>query len=373
MSQSENYVFKLSKKSTTDRRNMFLFSVDPDNYSVYMFGGWNLDRHPRMTIRTFYRWLDLILARRAFPEGPYDFELRVFQVQERYPLHYGLNDRAALGPAIARDAEGAMPPGVYAAFYPGSDKVYWFGAKADMRAVRSLQDILENKYGKLSREQIEALATEYMHISAPIAEQVKQRDNNRCFFTGRTDVLTVQVIVIPANQVTGESVDNVITISSELVDAFRRNALSVDYDNEAYRTVVFAVLSPDPEVNARLISLVQSNTVCTPATAPALAAEFLRHHFMWTLRVHFEGGDIRGDYSETIIDELMVELAEDGDFSDERWKAGEGIERDIGDEVVRLWKRIYPRWTAPSRVVFPVDPEPVRPERYRHTRRAQQV
>ncbi|KAF7290625.1 hypothetical protein MIND_01302700 [Mycena indigotica] len=353
---SENYEFKLSKKSTTDRRNMFLFSVDPDNYSIFMFGGWNLDQHPGMTIRTFYRWLDLIVAGSAYPDEAYDFVLRVFQVEERYPIHYGLNDRAALGPAIARDAEGVMPPGVYAAFYPGSDKVYWLEATGKPDIVRSLQDILENKYGKLSREQIEALATEYMHISAPIAEQVKQRDNNRCFFTGRTDVLTVQVIVIPANGVTGESVDNVITISSELVDAFRRNALSVDYDeNQVHRTVVFADLSPDPEVNAQLISLVQSNTVCTPATAHALAAEFLRHHFMWTLRVHFEGGDIRGDYSETIIDELMMELAEDGDFSDERWKTGEGIDRAIGDEVVRLRKRFNYRWTPPSRVVFPVD------------------
>nr|GAT57954.1 predicted protein [Mycena chlorophos] len=74
--------------------------------------------------------------------------------------------------------------------------------------------------------------------------------------------------------------------------------------------------------------------------------QFWRCHFVWTLRVHFCGGDIRQDYDISVGQALLDELAErehdgkveDFEFSESMWNKG-GQDEHVGEMVKKVWKR----------------------------------
>ncbi|KAF8178621.1 hypothetical protein K438DRAFT_1268518 [Mycena galopus ATCC 62051] len=171
-------------------------------------------------------------------------------------------------------------------------------------------------------------------IPEQIANEARARDRGLCSFTGRPSDCVTWIIppllsgaVTPPTTFSREqcvSVDNVFTISADLLDAYNNNHITVD-PLDGYRIIVYEDFS-----RLALLDHLRS---------PPSSVRFWHASLCWTLAVRLTGCDARFDgVSSSEARDLLDELT---------WDHPSGIPRgpkwstSAGQEAIRtfLWVR----------------------------------
>ncbi|KAF7305549.1 hypothetical protein HMN09_00807800 [Mycena chlorophos] len=342
-SNSSSLPFLLSRRAEAQRRNLHVFSLGQFP-STILVGGFDLKRVP-LAANTFYRWLDLcdaLINNRSddSPNLALDVVLRRIQVTIIDVLAYGI--QSVEGPPIPRESLALLEPGIYGIFNPDGTP-YEGNVSNEHRYAYPIRDFLAKQLPdvvvQVCSELLDAstqLRSIEDHLPSDLIQQAKTRDQGRCVLTGRNDVATEVVWLFPP--VASQNLrwcdrirpfeeyrvlENVITLSSTLVDALRRNVVAVDVDDNN-RIVSFEDID-HPQVPSHL-----------PASVPAPTARFWRWHLQYTLAVFFPAGDAisSGDYSSYNADAWIDELdSGEADIMAPKWQT------QYGQEVLEVFMR----------------------------------
>ncbi|KAJ7814969.1 hypothetical protein B0H14DRAFT_2848988 [Mycena olivaceomarginata] len=270
-----------------------------------------------MTIKTFYRWLDIIDDH--YGDRP-NFQLRKINLKRLDLLRYVVDDTTPVdGPPLPRDSVELLGPGVYGPFLVDGPYMGQVGHR-DRRATFQEREMqaLHGDPG-LPAEPSVLLHNE---MSQAIVAAASQRDQGVCCITGRADLPTRIIWVIPpylgceldkqSDTLSFQTVENTITLCTALTGPFAENIFSVDVEDDS-RIVTFQNLSDAPPL--------------LPRPRPDTVARFWNLHFKWTLDVHFTGGDVSLEPPDPHPVLLMEELAEgDVDVTESKWQSGAGAE-----------------------------------------------
>ncbi|KAJ7930254.1 hypothetical protein B0H13DRAFT_1962184 [Mycena leptocephala] len=319
-----SYPFVLSQRCISQKRDMFLFCLQ--QYPVaLMSGGWNLARH-HISIETFYRWLDIIDDH--YRDRNVNFQLRRINLTRLNVLRYIVD--TADGPFLPRDSTELLSPGVYDG-QPYSGRVGNLFHRTTFQE-RERQALLECP-GMPSQDPSINVHNEMPQV---IIDAAIQRDGGVCCVTGRAD-LPVSIIWVFPPSLAYESyqqrdsnkeglhelyrtVENAITLCTELTGPFTENMFSVDFEDNN-RIVTFVDLPQEADPSGPPLRLATH--------LPRLSASkmFWHLHFKWSLRVHFLGGDVSLEVQDPDPNDLMDELVEDrADLNDPKWHSGVGGE-----------------------------------------------
>ncbi|KAF7374618.1 hypothetical protein MSAN_00346400 [Mycena sanguinolenta] len=304
MSQS----FLLSKRAEERGHDVHIFSVS--NFpSVCVMAGMNT-KSLALSIEKFYRWLDLMDE----DERDEEFILKEITLIRVDVLSYCV---ATIGSSLPRDSSEMMKPGLYGPFYPdGRPFNGKIGDPSPTLSFVNMATSLDERTAKGSRPSEKNLMPDALIDSAI------QRDNGVCCITGRADGPTSTIWVFPPmlamfaiDEIDFDkyrTLDNIITINSELVDAFNQNAFTVDVDDD-YRIIQFDNIA---------------GWTLPPRLAIMTATyEFWRENFKWSLSTYFPGTDVRDDYPDTEPARLMQQLYDgEADLEEEVWSTGIGME-----------------------------------------------
>ncbi|KAJ7738073.1 hypothetical protein DFH07DRAFT_841397 [Mycena maculata] len=308
-----SYPFVLSQRSIFQGRDMFLFCLLEYPIAI-MGGGWNL-KHNGMTIKTFYRWLDIIDDH--YGDRP-NFELRKINLKRVDLLRYVVDDTTPVdGPPLPRDSVDPLLPGVYGPFLGDRPYMGQVGHRDRRSTFLEREMQAQNGVPGLPAEPFVLLHNE---MSQDIVDAATRRDQGVCCITGRAATRIVWVIPpylgCELDQQSGtlsfQTVENTITLCTELTGPFAENIFSVDVEDDS-RIVTFQSL---PKALPLL-----------PRPRLGAVARFWNLHFKWTLDVHFTGGDVSLEPPDPHPVLLMEELAEgDVDLTEPKWQSGAGAE-----------------------------------------------
>ncbi|KAJ6460573.1 hypothetical protein C8R45DRAFT_1221026 [Mycena sanguinolenta] len=318
------YPFVLSQQSISQGRNMFLFCFRDHPLGI-MNGGWNLAHH-KMTIQTFYRWLDIIDDHYR-DRSASDFRLRLVKMRRFDVLRYVLE--CTEGPSLPRDSVELLQPGVYGPFI--EDEPYQ-GKVGDNFSPLTFRG-MEQGSGRMGEELGQDVNRENK-MPQHIIDAVTTRDGGVCSVTGRTDTPTSIIWIFPPSLAymsyqrrdSGKhnlyeryrTVDNAITLCTSLMEPFMENMFSVDIEDNNHIVTFCDVAARSPRAPS-LPSHVSR------FSSPASAFWYL--NFKWTLRFYFTGGDVSFEEHDMDPDDLMDDLVEDrADLTDEKWQSGVGAE-----------------------------------------------
>ncbi|KAF7290620.1 hypothetical protein MIND_01302200 [Mycena indigotica] len=342
--------FLRSTRATELGWSFFLFNFY-DYPAITMTGGWNLDLHPGMTARTFYRWMDIIIAR----DYEHTFELRPIKIQLFDIASYGYDYEA--GDPIPRDSDIILQSGVYGPFFPfnkkESDKPepYKGFIGTECPGMLSFTQSFNTLDIHVNPETCASKENETM-MTVHIKDEVRNRDKGKCFFTGRTDLPTKLIWIIPPRlaltlfegdrlaayeQSDYEVADNVITIDETLVEPFNCNAFSIDFQNNNHITI-FGELPDD--LHAKISTL-------TPVAIPAHTEKFWHENFEWTLQANFLGGDIGFEHSIPTRNNLRKRLVQEDGFKLPEWNIQGTLEHEVL-EVYYLHKSMWQSKAPPN-------------------------
>ncbi|KAK0447543.1 hypothetical protein EV421DRAFT_2033263 [Armillaria borealis] len=188
-------------------------------------------------------------------------------------------------------------------------------------------------------------------VPSSIKNQVRQRDRDRCLFTGnhppgRTSVSWIvppyayQEVFPPTDPRINFGLDrkdlrvlpNATLLCKELIPYFQDNVFSVDINNN-YRVIIFRETGSAHQLLPTYMP--------RPSSQDSQFEMFLRAYFYTSLRANLLGGDIREDYPRAAIVKMMGQLDVGGDDSDDemvplsdlRWLTVLG--QAIWEEVMR--------------------------------------
>ncbi|KAF7305544.1 hypothetical protein HMN09_00807300 [Mycena chlorophos] len=291
--------FIISSRAEAQGRDLHIFSLR-QYPTATVVGGFNLGRLA-LTAQTFYRWLDLsdALLNYMFDGTTVrDVVLRRITLCKVDVLCYAM--QGVEGPIIPRHSTEHLAPGTYGLFSSDGNpsKLVISSARNYARPFQDFKGAILRYSPELSRQD---------HIPAELMRLAAARDRGRCCITGRNDVSTEFVWIFPplASQISSPDarflfelhyaglliifcqqdrkpfeyyrvLDNVITISSSLVNALNRNSLTVDVD-DAKRVICFN----DPPANAPKLP---SNL---PPLSPSGCNRFWRLNLQYTIAVFF--------------------------------------------------------------------------------------
>nr|GAT57958.1 predicted protein [Mycena chlorophos] len=333
---SYNPGFVLNKRVASQGRNMHLFSLT-DYPCATIAGGLNLTRFD-LNAKTFYRWLHLCNDALNHPLLGLNprVVIRPITLKMLDVMFYQV--ASVDGPVIPRDSEALLNPGIYGVF--SADGSPYQGSMS-MISVHSIS--FEEAE---ARSRIQGLIDTAFQNEIPshLASLALARDQGRCVITGRTDQETQLVWIVPpaaAMSFHGDDpsylakhrvLDNIITLSSNLVDSFGRNAFTVDIDDNA-RVLAFSDLPSDaPQLLKRL-----SGVFGTPSE------DYWRFNFLYTLTVYFPTGRADFDHDRDDPNAWMEELVEDNaDLEDPKWST------QLGKEVLDTFRARSALWENSS-------------------------
>ncbi|KAF7366901.1 hypothetical protein MSAN_00948800 [Mycena sanguinolenta] len=317
-----SYPFLLSQRSISQQRDMFLFCFE-EYPIVLMGGGWNL-KHHHMTIKTFYRWLDIIDDHHR--DRNINFQLQKINLKRFDVLRYIVD--SSEGPLLPRDSEELLEPGVYGPFLDGQP---YRGQVGDRYCLDTLRTF-ERGAGCLGEDTGVDL-NHHNKMPQAIIDAVTQRDSGVCCVTGRADLPASIIWVFPPSmayesyQVRDGSkqglhevyrcLENAITLCDALVEPYMENMFSIDMEDSG-RIITFVDLC-----------MKIPSAPSLPSHLPHHSAShmFWQLHFKLTLGVHFLGGDIEFEEHNPNPQELMDELVEEeANFQDSKWQSGVGAE-----------------------------------------------
>ncbi|KAJ6629058.1 hypothetical protein B0H10DRAFT_2184471 [Mycena sp. CBHHK59/15] len=301
---------------------MFFFSFHQPPLAL-MCGGWNLSRH-RMTIGTFYRWLDIVDDHYRDPNP--QIQLRKVELTRFAVLRY-LANPVLEEPLLPRTSQELLQPGAYAPFLNGEPYTGLTGNLFHRTTFQEREDLFERQ--AVSHQE----PSMNLHNEMPqvIIDAVTRRDQGVCCVTNRADLPTRIIWAFPPSlayesypdrdvDVKGlheayKTVENAITLSEALIEPFAQNMFSVDV-NEGRRSIITFQDIPGPQ------------TLPSQLPRDSVSDRFWHLNFKWALSVHFLGGDPSMDWDQTASD-LMEEIVEGGaDLTEEKWCS------PIGAEVV---------------------------------------
>ncbi|KAF7290621.1 hypothetical protein MIND_01302300 [Mycena indigotica] len=343
--------FLRSKRATELGWTFFLFHFY-DYPAISLTGGWNLDIHHGMTAKKFYRWMDIIIMARG---DEHTFELRPIKVQLFDIARYGY-DHAA-GDPVPRHADIVLQSGVYGPFYPSdeteSDKPepYKGFVGTDCPRLLSYTQLFKKMDRHVNPETCASKENQTL-MTEHIKNHVRTRDGGRCFFTGRTDLPTKLIWIIPPRlalslfegdrleayeQSNYEVADNVITIDEALVESFNRNAFSIDFQDNNHITI-FGDLPDDFHAKISTLMLV---------AIPAYSEKFWHENFEWALKANFLGGDIGWEHPIPVRNNLRERLVRENGFKLPEWNIQGTLEHEVL-EVYYLHKSMWKSKEPPN-------------------------
>ncbi|KAF7290611.1 hypothetical protein MIND_01301300 [Mycena indigotica] len=241
MSFDSSRSFLMSQRAADQGRNMHVFSLScfPQ---ARMAGGFNLNRI-HLTAKTFYRWLYLCDEIINYQQGINDaVVLRKIRLRTVDVLFYAVEEIE--GPPIPRDSLQLIEPGIYGIFSAdGTPFTRYFCSPVRFHPSFKDQEVLlvQRSHGHYKGEN---------DIPMDLRVLAGARDKGRCFITGRTDLPTQCVWILPPLATFNRDhsdptafdkykvIDNLITICSALADPFMRNLFAVDVEDNA-RIITF--------------------------------------------------------------------------------------------------------------------------------------
>ncbi|KIM39442.1 hypothetical protein M413DRAFT_446949 [Hebeloma cylindrosporum] len=315
----------LSDRSISQKRNIFLFSVNPWK-AFQMCGGLNFER-TKPTIEAFYRWMDLIND----SEKAGTYQIWKIDVERVYILNY---KGTRIGQALPPSSPDLLMPGDYAAYVnrDGDLVPKIIGPRSHFCNLFE-RTIISQDRSDIWPGEIETLLLN--KISPEFLGEVQGRDQGKCLITGQiSNESEILWIAPPAwcDHYTvnhGEveeylTTDNIITLDKRLAVLYMENRFSIDAEDE-YRIVVFQDLPDD---------------LVLPTNLPAVSVKkfdkradiFFKAHLKCTLGVNFSAGDIydqHTDGGQALIDHAF---SPEFDINGPVWKT------PIGKDV--LWQLI---------------------------------
>ncbi|KAJ7243588.1 hypothetical protein B0H12DRAFT_829267 [Mycena haematopus] len=296
---------------------MFLYSFQQYPFA-FMGGGWNLKNYP-MTIRTFYRWLDIIDDH--YRDRNINFQLQKVNLKRFNVLRYVVDSFE--GPLLPRDSDELLEAAVYGPVLDGQPYREKVGDRFCVGTLRAFE-----KAAGCFGEDVGEDLNRHNKMPQAIIDAVTQRDCGLCCVTARSDLPTSIIWVCPPAVAyrsyairdadkenlheAYRTAENAITLCDALITPFMENMFSIDIE-DAGRIINFGDL-PIEVPNAHL-----------PRNSASHMFWYL--HFKWTLRVHFHGGDIAFEQQSPNPQELMDELGDDcADLHDLKWHSGVGAE-----------------------------------------------
>ncbi|EIM91668.1 uncharacterized protein STEHIDRAFT_153291 [Stereum hirsutum FP-91666 SS1] len=267
-----------------------------------------------------YRWLHEI-------HKPYfeDYVLNAIKIKNSDVLQYDIEEK---GPEILSNSAEILQPGDYC--WTPQDPAIELSALPDITPcglkdwVTATTALLDNdvKRGMYDPERL----LSSLEIPSEIHNDVVKRDTG-CFFTrklsGDKDFITswifppvsgfktcVGVVYKDWDPAPFMTANNSIRMCSDLHEPFEENAFGVDIDDNC-RIIVFdpakikGITLPS-HLPAESLAYVQDELVADDSAAsPIRLRDFLRHHFVWCLRLHFLGGDISEDYDRQKVQGMI--------------------------------------------------------------------
>ncbi|KAG7444595.1 uncharacterized protein BT62DRAFT_1007598 [Guyanagaster necrorhizus] len=305
----------LSSISSSLERDTFLWAyIFP---STLLIGGFNSHLTP-VSCATLRRWTKVL-----DPMRWKDFSLNRVIVHPYGVMSYGVEP---VGEEIPPLSTEPLPTGDYGWF--SRSRVPFIPAFAHVGSMHSFTAMqrIAIKDGDFYSE----LGDPHTMFKVPsiIKDRVRQRDQNRCLFTGSQPqrAITVSWLVppycceevsIPPSVITERSglyredltvPSNATVLHRDLVPYFLNNAFSVDIDDD-YRIIIFREMGSIRQL--------------LPTHMPAPCAQdqqfdmFLRAHFRSSLRVNILRGDIREEYDAGTIQRMMGQLGVGDDNDDD--------------------------------------------------------
>ncbi|KAJ7816200.1 hypothetical protein B0H14DRAFT_2845105 [Mycena olivaceomarginata] len=296
---------------------MFLFCF-AEYPLVLMNGGWNLSHH-RMTIQTFYRWLDIIDDH--YRDRNLNFQLRKINLRRFDVLRYVVD--SSEGPMLPRDSVEFLQPGVYGPFLDGQPYRGQVGNSFHPSTLRGL----EQRAGRMG-EDIGMDLNRHNKMPQDVSDAVTTRDGGVCCVTGRADLPTSVIWAFPPSLAymsyqerdggkeglyeAYRTVDNAITLCTALIEPFMENMFSVDIED-----------------NSHIITFLDLPT--RVPTAPSVPSHLPRHCPSASLtatfwHLHFNGPSAfepQDPHPQDLMDDLVEDCA---DLQDAKWQSGIGAE-----------------------------------------------
>ncbi|KAJ7697312.1 hypothetical protein B0H14DRAFT_794594 [Mycena olivaceomarginata] len=294
----ERFGFFISPLTPPHVPDVLICSVDPRFHIATLVGALSSKKTP-ITTRTLSRWLFLI-ARGLSSARP----IRPPAVYRRISVvgaDVFVRRLAGVGTeTFPCDSSALLPPGCYALFLGNEFYPHPIGQKmprpcfAETEPAWAVPDDDSRASYRMTNPVPDNLATD-----------ARKRDGGLCCFTGRpSDCIAWVIPPLLGGAVSPPAfaleqclcLDNVFTISSDLLQAYQSNRIAAD-PQDGYRIVAFGELCCLPFLD-RLRSL--------PASG-----RFWHASLTWTLSVRFTGCDI-GFRDTPVADRFIEELSWDG-------------------------------------------------------------
>ncbi|KAJ7019963.1 hypothetical protein C8F04DRAFT_1275672 [Mycena alexandri] len=318
--------FIISPRTPPYVPDVLICSVDAHSPLVSVVGALSSDVTP-VSARNLSRWL-FLLARhsaRARPVRP----PAVYRPITVVGTDVFIRCLDEIGTeTFACDSSAPLPPGCYALFDPsGNPYEYPVGCtmpRPTFAITEPTWDVPDNHQHAAYRMR--------KPVPETLANEARQRDRGLCCFTGRpSDYITWIIPPLLSRAVAPStfsrehciSIDNVFTISSDLLEAYHDNRITID-PQDGYRIVVFEEF-PYVSLLDRLDS-------------PPSSGRFWRASLCWTLAVRFAGCDAGFDgVSALEARELLDELTWDQNMIPQ----GPEWSTSAGQEAIRtfFWAR----------------------------------
>ncbi|KAK0237481.1 hypothetical protein EDD85DRAFT_545371 [Armillaria nabsnona] len=282
----------LSAKSLQNNNDTFIFSYTVPSQLVVAFN----QRLTPLTSALVHRWMSLLNSYTA-PFHLYPVTVRCMGIMAYAITHNG-------GPPIPEQSTDPLPPGDYG-WYSTSRWQHRF--LPEPTAGFRPKSFLVMKQSASGRH----CDPEKMFDVVPnVAQAVMERDRHRCFITGSdTNTELVWIFTPYYARITYdvyldiyptpdefETASNAVYLHKELIPSFLDNAFSIDVDDN-HRIVSF-----------RDIGSAQSLLPTHLTGINGLDDYYLREHFRLSLKVNILDCDIRKQYPNGVILDMMGEL-----------------------------------------------------------------
>ncbi|KAK0444578.1 uncharacterized protein EV420DRAFT_1648684 [Desarmillaria tabescens] len=315
----------LSAKSLQYDNDTFIFSNTVPSYLVVAFN----QRLIPLTSALVHRWMSLL--------DPFTAPFCLFPVTVHRIgiMAYGV--RRSSGPPIPEQSTDPLPPGDYGWYLSDRWEHRCLPEAASSIRPKSFLTMKQTASGGHCDPE------KMFDVIPEVAHAVMERDRQRCFITGseaNTELVWIftpyytrithhsDPLAVFATPAEFETAPNAAFLHKDLVPFFLDNAFSVDVDDN-HRVVLFRNIGPAQ-------SLLPSHLTITNGPDDY----YLREHFRLSLRVNLLDCDIRKQYPNGAIFEMMGELGVDYDdpemeaivpLSDPRWHTvlGQAILEDI--------------------------------------------
>ncbi|KAF8512699.1 hypothetical protein JB92DRAFT_265786 [Gautieria morchelliformis] len=161
-------VHVLSKKSTRQRRNVFIWCTDSHSLAL----GWRVDNDSPISVSTAYRWItDAVLSQarcRTWAEAE-RYTLFPVEIRPSIVMTYSVHKN---GPGLSRESQDIIAPGDYGLYTIGDPGLYFFFSP--VFSFSGMGEVVEYNSPLLSAK---------ASLTPSIIQQALDRDR-QCIFSG---------------------------------------------------------------------------------------------------------------------------------------------------------------------------------------------